>query len=187
MQEERSPVYTIILGVCMLLCLLMIGRMLLGHPEQGASPEAGAPTLPEQEETGMELRETDLCELMKQALPIPVREITVQIGADETISVVVLVRKQDLQESGLVPGGLRTALLFLPDECRMYGVWTASVAERKIVLQCENAEIGGIAVPAELITALTDQVAASINEHLEKVGFKPEKLEWTDGALRLTA
>ena len=188
MQEERSPVYTIILGVCMLLCLLMIGRMLLGHPEQGASPEAGGLTLPEQEETGMELRETDLCELIEQvALPIQVREITAQIGADETISVVILVRKQDLQESGLVPGGLRTALLFLPDECRMYGVWTASVAEGKIGLQCENAEIGGISVPAELITALTDQVVASINEYLAKAGLEPEKLEWADGSLRLTA
>lgn len=187
MQEEKSHVYTIILGVCMLLCLLMIGRMLLGHPEQDASPEADGLTLPEQEETGMELRETDLCELMKQALPIPVREITAQIGADETISVVILVSKQDLQDSGLVPGGLRTALLFLQEECRMYGSWTAAVAEGKITLQCENAEIGGISVPVELVTALTDQVAASINAYLEKADLAPEKLEWTDGALRLTA
>ena len=38
MQGEKSSVYTIILGVCMLLCLLMIGRMLLGHPEQVTEP-----------------------------------------------------------------------------------------------------------------------------------------------------
>lgn len=187
MQEEKSPVYTIILGVCMLLCLLMIGRMLLGHPEQEVSPEVGHPTLPEQEETGMQLRELDLCGLIEQALPIPVREITAQIGADETISVVVLVRRQDLQESGLVPGGLRTALLFLPEECRMYGAWTASVAEGKVALQCESAEIGGVAVPAELVTELTEQVAAAINDYLAKAGMTPQKLEWTDGALQLTA
>ena len=152
MQGEKSSVYTIILGVCMLLCLLMIGRMLLGHPEQVTEPEAGSPTLPEQEETGMELRESDLCELIEQALPIPVREMTTKIGADQSISVVVLVSKQDLQESGLVPGGLRTALLFLPDE----------------------------------VTTLTDQVAASINEYFAQAGMVPEKLEWTDGAIRLT-
>ena len=35
MQEEKSFVYTLILGICMLLCLLMIDRMLLGHPEAG--------------------------------------------------------------------------------------------------------------------------------------------------------
>ena len=45
MQEEKSHVYTIILGVCMLLCLAMIGRMLLGHPEQTVPPETGSPTL----------------------------------------------------------------------------------------------------------------------------------------------
>lgn len=187
MQEEKSHVYTIILGVCMLLCLMMIGRMLLGHPEQAVPPETDSPTLPEQEETGMELQEADLCELIGQALPISAREITAKIGADETISVVVLVSKQDLQESGLVPGGLRTALMFLPDECRMYGAWTASVAEGKITLQCEKAEIGEIAIPAELVSTLTDQVAASMNEYFAQTGMKPEKLEWTDGALRLTA
>lgn len=135
----------------------------------------------------MELREAELCELIGEALPIPAHEITTKIGADETISVVVLVSKQDLQESGLVPGGLRTALMFLPDECRMYGAWTASVADGKITLQCEKAEIGEIAIPAELVSSLTDQVAASINAYFTQAGITPEKLEWTDGALRLTA
>ena len=42
MDEERSFVYTLILGVCMLLCLLMIGRMLLGHPaDQNRDKGAG--------------------------------------------------------------------------------------------------------------------------------------------------
>lgn len=135
----------------------------------------------------MELREADLCGLIEQALPIPVREITAQIGADETISVVILVRKQDLQESGLVPGGLRTALLFLPDECRLYGTWTASVTEGKISLQCDSVEISGVTVPADLVASVTDQVAASINKYFAQAGVVPEKLEWTDGAIRLTA
>ena len=41
MDEERSFVYTLILGVCMLLCLLMIGRMLLGHPADQRDKGAG--------------------------------------------------------------------------------------------------------------------------------------------------
>lgn len=187
MQEEKSYVYTIILGVCMLLCLAMIGRMLLGHPEQAVPPETGSSTLPEQEETAMELREAELCDMIGQALPVPVHEMTTQIGADKTISVVILVSKQDLQESGLVPGGLRTALMFLPDECRMYGTWTASVTNGKILLKCEKAEIGEIEIPADLVSMLTDQVAASVNEYFAQAGVTPEKLEWTDGALRLTA
>ena len=32
MQEEKSAVYTVILGVCLFLCLLMLGNMLMGLP-----------------------------------------------------------------------------------------------------------------------------------------------------------
>ncbi|WP_125114607.1 hypothetical protein [Agathobaculum sp. Marseille-P7918] len=185
MQEEKSFVYTMILGICMLLCLMMIGRMLLGHPEQSALPETENPTTPEQEETGMELRESDLCSLIEQALPVPVQEVTAKIGADQTISVVVLVSKQSLQDSGLVPGGLRTALLYLPDTCRLYGAWTASVTEGKLVLQCQSAEIGSITVPAEMVSTLTDQLSASLNAYFTDAEITPETVIWQDGVLRL--
>lgn len=185
MQEEKSFVYTMILGICMLLCLMMIGRMLLGHPEQSALPEMEKPTTPEQEETGMELRESDLCLLIEQALPIPVQEVTAKIGADQTISIVVLVSKQSLQNSGLVPGGLRTALLFLPDTCRLYGAWTASVSDGKIALQCQSAEIGIIAVPTEMVSTLTDQLSESLNAYFTDTEIITQKMVWQDGVLRL--
>ena len=35
MQEEKSAVYTVILGVCLLLCLLMLGNMLMGRADTG--------------------------------------------------------------------------------------------------------------------------------------------------------
>ena len=39
MGEEKSARYTIILGVCLLLCLLMLGRMLVGRSESEAPPD----------------------------------------------------------------------------------------------------------------------------------------------------
>ena len=59
MQEEKSFVYTLILGICMLLCLLMIGRMLLGHPEQNMQPGQSGPSGNEQEDTQMGLQLSD--------------------------------------------------------------------------------------------------------------------------------
>ena len=50
MQEEKSFVYTLILGICMLLCLLMIGRMMLGHPEAETQPVPSGEAAEEQEE-----------------------------------------------------------------------------------------------------------------------------------------
>ena len=40
MQEEKSAVYTVILGVCLLLCLLMLGNMLMGRADTGTAPAA---------------------------------------------------------------------------------------------------------------------------------------------------
>ena len=43
MGEEKSARYTIILGVCLLLCLLMLGRMLVGRSESEAPPDGTEP------------------------------------------------------------------------------------------------------------------------------------------------
>lgn len=40
MQEEKSAVYTVILGVCLFLCLLMLGNMLMGRADTGTAPAA---------------------------------------------------------------------------------------------------------------------------------------------------
>ena len=53
MQEEKSAVYTVILGICLLLCLLMLGNMLMGRADTGTAPAA-----PE-EDTAMEFHITE--------------------------------------------------------------------------------------------------------------------------------
>ena len=105
MREEKSLVYTLVLGICMLLCLLMIGRMMLGHPEAERQAGQSGTDAGEQEETqmGMQFSEEDLQELMVQALPFSPTDFTVRIGEDGTISITAEVRRQDLADSGLVP------------------------------------------------------------------------------------
>ena len=67
MQEEKSWVYTLILGVCMLLCLLLIGRMLLGHPGEN-SPAQTEPETDGQEDIqmGIEVGEQELSAMIAQ-------------------------------------------------------------------------------------------------------------------------
>ncbi len=114
MQEEKSFVYTLILGICMLLCLLMIGRMMLGHPEAETQPVPSGEAAEEQEEqnVGFQLSEEGLREMIAQALPFAPDDLSAAIRADQTISVSANVQRQTLADSGLVPGNLRTALLF---------------------------------------------------------------------------
>ena len=141
MQEEKSFVYTLILGICMLLCLLMIGRMMLGHPEGEMQPVPSGEAAEGQEEqnVGFQLSEEGLREMITQALPFAPDELSAAIHADQTISVSANVQRQTLADSGLVPGNLRTALLFLPDSCKVLANWTASVQDGAISLQCRQA------------------------------------------------
>ena len=78
MQEEKSAVYTVILGVCLLLCLLMLGNMLMGRADTSTAPAA-----PE-EGDAMEfhITEDDIASVLTEALPFPVEDTAVKISRD---------------------------------------------------------------------------------------------------------
>lgn len=185
MKEERSFVYTLILGVCMLLCLLLIGKMLLHHPER--VPEQPPENIVEQGDEQMELQlnENDLGGLILQALPFSPDGLTVKIGNDGRVEVGASVSKQMLEDSGYVTGGMRTALLFLPDPCKLYGVWRVSADNGVLKLDTERAEIAGFALPAETIDALGALVSETVNGQIKEWGVAFSKLTCEDGALLL--
>lgn len=187
MQEEKSFVYTLILGICMLLCLLMIGRMMLGHPEAESQPASPEENTEEQEgqNVGFQLSEEGLREMIVQALLFAPDDLSAEIHADQTISVSANVQRQALADSGLVPGNLRTALLFLPDSCEVSACWTASLQDGAISLQCRKAEIAGIALPEEIAAALSDQIAEAINRQLAAQKIAPAELRWEDGMISI--
>lgn len=187
MQEEKSLVYTLILGICMLLCLLMIGRMMLGHPEAETRPIPPGDAAEEQEDqnVGFRLSEEGLREMIMQALPFAPDDLSAAIHADQTISIKASVQRQTLADSGLIPGNLRTALLFLPDSCEVSACWTASVQDGAIFLQCRQAEIAGITLPEDITAAVSGQIADAINQQLAAQKIAPAELRWKDGTLSI--
>ena len=154
MQEEKSAVYTVILGVCLLLCLLMLGNMLMGRADTGTAPAA-----PE-EGNAMEfhITEDDIASVLTEALPFPVEGTAVKISRDGTIAVTAAVTRQALTESNLVPGKLRTALLFLPERCKLYGAWSAAVSNGKLSLACRTIKLEGFTLPEQ-----TDRKSTRLN------------------------
>lgn len=186
MQEERSFVYTLILGICMLLSLLMIGRMLLGHP-------AGTSATPQEQsgqpkgESDMEIRldEKDLMTLIEAALPFPADEMQVEIGEDSTVGVRAKVRKQSIEQSGLVSGNMRTALLFLPEECMVYGKWETAMQDGMLALRCLRAELAGFSLPGEAAATFSQYLADAINGRLRELGIKLAGISCADGVLSL--
>ncbi|MDO5142974.1 MAG: hypothetical protein Q4D31_08155 [Eubacteriales bacterium] len=183
MQEEKSLVYTLILGVCMLLCLLLIGRMLLGQ-----KPDAAPRPAPPQEEgtqMGIRLDEQMLSTLLTQALPFKPEGMAVQIGADGIVAVSVAVQRQTLADSGLVPGDLRTALLFLPERCKVYGAWRVAAQDGALSVQCTRAELAGIALPAAVTDVLSAAIDAALAQYLAEQQIAPQRLVWEAGAVTL--
>ena len=177
MQEEKSAVYTVILGICLLLCLLMLGNMLMGRADTGTAPAA-----PE-EGDAMEfhITEDDIASVLIEALPFPVEDTAVKISRDGTIAVTAAVNRQALTESNLVPGKLRTALLFLPERCKLYGAWSAAVSNGKLSLACRTIKLEGFTLPEQAAQAVSDAFTAQWNTRLEQQDFTPQTIQWQDG------
>ncbi len=195
MEEERSLLYTVILGVCMLLSLLLIGRMLLGHPDEApvadgtgqgvAQPETDTEPQPEDEVNEIQLTENDLSTLIVQKLSFTPDRIAVQISRDGTVSINATVRRDTLLESGVVSGGLRTALMFLPEECGMQGAWTVSLRDGTIALADGRMEVAGISLPGPAVEAATGKIAEGLNQVIAGWNIAPAELGFEDGVIRV--
>ncbi len=193
MDEERSLVYTLILGVCMLLSLLLIGRMLLGRPvdvpssddsSQSTSPsEQYAEKPPEEEVQGIQLTENDLSTLIVQALSFTPDRIASQISRDGTVTINATVRRQTLLDSGIISGGLRTALMFLPDECGMHGAWKVFLKDGETCLSCIRLDVIGISLPEKAAEAATGQIEEKLNKVISEWGIKPVEISFKDGVI----
>ena len=154
----------------MLLCLLMIGRMLLGHPAdqiETKEPENPAPAPQTEEEEDLQMK--------------------MQLSKDGIVSLGASVKKQSLVDSGLATGGMRTAVLFLPDPCKVYSVWNISAESGSIKLDCATMEIAGIVLPEETAAKISEQIADSLNRQLMTWGIEPKAIRFADGAISLEA
>ena len=160
MQEEKSAVYTVILGVCLFLCLLMLGNMLMGRADTGTAPAA-----PE-EGDAMEfhITEDDIASVLIEALPFLVEDTAVKISRDGTIAVTAAVTRQALTE-----------------RCKLYGAWSAAISNGKLSLACRTIKLEGFTLPEQTAQALSDAFAAQWNTRMEQRDFTPQTIQWQDG------
>ncbi len=179
MKEEKSFAYTMILGVCLLLSLVMIGRMLLGRPASGKLPEQ-----PEgEEDMEIQITETMIAERIRQALPFSPDELTATISETGTVSVHAEIQKEKLQELGLASGNLRTALLFLPEHCDITAAWQPTVQNGAFQLDCTEAKLAGFSVPEQAAAELTNLLADAISNMLAEQQLTLKDIRCEDGIL----
>jgi len=169
MGEEKSARYTIILGVCLLLCLLMLGRMLVGRSESEAPPDGTEPveTVPEEQQEPqlslvMTMSESDLANFLLQYLPFTPRGLAVSIGADETASMSMSVDRAELEESGLLTGHFRAAAQLLPERCSLAGEWGVQAEQGKLRFTCLSAQLNDADLPQTAAAAVAHHGVAQL-------------------------
>lgn len=192
---EKSFGYTLLLGVCMIISLLLIGKMLLYHPAPLHTPSVPqGVTTPEEKdaESGketMRFSEEEVARMIEARLPadFPAKGIAVSISQDGTVSAQGTVLKDKL--TGYVEGGmLRSALTLLPAEFALEAGFTAESGPRDtpLVLSMQSLAAGGFSLPVSaLSSALTDGLNRAVNEAILEScpGCVSVRLE--DGALAL--
>lgn len=194
---EKSFGYTLLLGVCMIISLLLIGKMLLYHPAPLHTP--GVPqgvTTPEETEKEaesgketMRFSEEEVARMIEARLPadFPAKGIAVSISQDGTVSAQGTVVKDKL--TGYVEGGmLRSALTLLPAEFALEAGFTAESGQQDtpLVLSMQSLAAGGFSLSVSaLSSALTDGLNRAVNEAIREScpGCVSVRLE--DGALAL--
>ena len=194
MGEEKSARYTIILGVCLLLCLLMLGRMLVGRSESEAPPDDTEPveTVPEEQQEPqlslvMTMSESDLANFLLQYLPFTPRGLAVSIGADETASMSMSVDRAELEESGLLTGHFRAAAQLLPERCSLAGEWGVQAEQGKLRFTCLSAQLNDADLPQTAAELVTGAMANALNRKLEELNVAPQRLAWSDGEIEIYA
>jgi len=158
-------------------------------PESPSDPDQTNPgqTSPDQtseEDPGtLVFDETALRDLVWNALPVQPDALTVAISENGELAASAAISKKTLTDSGLVTGGLRTMLIFLPEQCKLYAAWQPAVVNGVIDLSPVTMEVAGVPVPEQAANSVTEMVETSIAQQLKEWGVTVTSLRCENGQL----
>lgn len=194
MEHERSFVYTLILGACMLISLLLVGKMLLYEPAPIHVPHMSQPQAEQKiqpqdtEDTNMIITAQDAAGMILEKLPqtLAPEQLTVGMGADGSLSIAGTVQKSAI-ESQLSNQMAQSILMFLPDrfdlklssmiQCAADGIVTLT----PVTLSAGPLELPGSAIPQDLLSVFN----TAVNDALHSTLGEFSAINMQDGAMEL--
>lgn len=193
MEQEKSFWYTLVLGACMIGCLLLVGRMLLYRPAPVfVPPHAGGVTESQREEQDgqkMQFTDQDLSAMLRERLPdhLPVQDLTITTRQNGTVRVEGMLEKASLEE--MAQGGvLRSALMFLPRTFPIQLVLQARTEGAELLLTPVEAHAGGLQIPMDMLSEeICQTLNRLVNAALQEKGGDYQKITVVEGGLELTA
>lgn len=148
------------------------------------NPSQTNPSQTSEEEPGtLVFDETALRDLVWNALPVQPDALTVAVSDNGELAASAAISKKTLTDSGLVTGGLRTMLIFLPEQCKLYAAWQPAVVDGSIDLSPVTMEVAGVPVPDQAVNSVTEMVEAAIAQQLKEWGVTVTSLRCESGQL----
>lgn len=178
MDEEKKTVYTLILGACMIISLILIARMMLYHPVPIHTPpgtqsqqqplEIKQLPAPEQK-PAITLTEKDIEGMIENQLPdnFPLSDIKVKIKEDSIDAIGGLKKEnllQYLKANGYeLTAPLQAALMLVPDEFSLSCRFQVGTDHETglLLFTPEKVSAGSVEIPSAV---LIPSVFASINQ-----------------------
>lgn len=197
-ENEKSFGYTLLLGVCMIISLMLIGKMLLYRPAPVHTPigQPNAEGVQQGQTEGegsknMWLGEDEVAQMIEQYLPgdFPAKGISVAISHNGSVCAKGTLYKDKL--AGYLESGsaMRSALIFLPAQFELQADFTAACStEGQLTLTPQRIAAGGIELPVSALSpALSGALNEAVNQALQEKyeGYRSVRL--MDGALELHA
>lgn len=175
MQQERKGIYTLILALCMIVCTILIGKMVLytdvpQHDPHTIVRRVGSRQTEEAREISLD--SGALLSLLNRQLPAdcPLDGLSLGIAEDGALTLSATVSRDGLQQVADLPAA--TAVL-LPDTCTL----SASVSigwhteEHALILEPTALSINGLALPAAFLQPMTRLLEQAIDDGLRAQGI----------------
>ena len=196
MEEKKSFVYTIILGFCLILCLILIGKMMLTKsvPEHTPFSMYGLQYSMENEGSGIYTEEI-LNQWIQKQLPedFPLTDFALHIRLPNRLVLEGEIEqaqlKKYMQNNGIKANtGLNAALLAAPDRFSFAANISVDLdAESRLpIFTVESVRLGKIQVSNSAFTqVLMEPVQQAIYRMICEKAIEYENILWKDGSFEL--
>lgn len=190
LEEERSFLHTLILGVCVIICAILIARMAFDQPVPYFVPHrVTGPTTQDNPNDVLQLRltEGELSGMIDDGLPegSPITDITLAIGEQGRVELAATLSRERLQNFLPAQTVPRSLLALLPESCEMEATmcveWNDGLHLRSV-----SASAAGVTLPEAAVEALAERAAQEITVLLARQGIAVGAIETMPGALQIT-
>ena len=185
MDEERSFCYTLIIGVCIIICCLLLGRMLLFPPTSPSSPTQETEIQNNKEENEQEsivYSEAEIMELLQSSVPNnTIQNLNLKLRSNGTVYLSGTVDRKDILQAA----GNSFLLRFLPAKNNVEALFTLKAVDGKAVFQANEIKVSGISLPNAMQDEISDMPSETLNNVLEDANISPKSILVTKGKLEV--